>query len=108
MSKTKKQRIREHLELGNSITQRDAYELFNHTRLAAVIHEFKNDPVNPLSIEKEDVVKTNMSGDKIRYTEYRLKNPIGNKDQLSMFSEDAKIFRSWMDKAPKLKKGDIR
>ena len=41
--RTKKQRIKEHLEAGNVITQRDAYQLFNHTRLAAVIHELRNE-----------------------------------------------------------------
>ena len=97
MSKTKKQRIKEHLELGNSITQRDAYELFNHTRLAAVIHELKNDPVNPLDIESEDISETNMSGDKIRYTKYSLINPVGNKDQISMFSDEPVVFRSWLE-----------
>jgi len=103
--RTKKQKIKEHLEFGNTITQRDAYELFNHTRLAAVIHELKSDG---MKIETTEKSHTNSDGQKIRYAEYKMIGATGNKDQISMFSDEPIKFRRWLDQAPKLKKGDIR
>ena len=99
--KTKKQKIREHLEAGNVITQRDAYVLFNHTRLAAVIFELKEEG---LDIETKMINDVNMSGEKLSYAEYYIKNPGGNKNQISMFSDDPKTFRAWLDAPPKFDK----
>ena len=95
--KTKKQRIKEHLEMGNSITQRDAYELFNHTRLAAVVHELKSEGMNISSTEKSHV---NSDAQTIRYSEYKMIGAPGNKDQISMFSSDLKNS-NWADAPPK-------
>ena len=99
--KTKKQKIKEHLEAGNVITQRDAYELSNHTRLAAVIHELRNDEKNPMDIRDVSINEVNESGERVNYSEYYLKNPGGNKNQISMFSDDPKTFRAWLDAPPK-------
>ena len=99
--KTKKQKIKEHLEAGNVITQRDAYELFHHTRLAAVIQELRNDEKNPMDIQDVSINEVNESGERVNYSEYYLKNPGGNKNQISMFSDDPKTFRAWLDAPPK-------
>ena len=96
--RTKKQRIKEHLEAGNVITQRDAISLFNHYRLAAVIFELKEEG---LDIETKMINDVNMSGEKLSYAEYYIKNLGGNKNQISMFSDDPKPFRAWLDAPPK-------
>ena len=83
--KTKKQKIKEYLEAGNVITQRDAYQLFNHTRLAAVIHELRNDEKNPMDIQDVSINEVNESGERVNYSEYYLKNPGGNKNQISTY-----------------------
>ena len=84
--------------MGNAITQRDAYELFNHTRLAAVIHELKSEGMNINSEEKSNV---NSDGQTIRYSEYKMIGAPGNKDQISMFGEDLNGSTKWIDQPPK-------
>lgn len=108
MNKTKKQKIKEHLEMGNSISQRDAIQLFNAYRLSAVIFDLKKDGMR---IETIDKSTTNQQGETSRFAEYKMINAPGNKDQISMFSKNPKEFSKWLhaeDYAPKLKKGDIR
>tara|TARA_B100001939_G_scaffold114803_1_gene99288 strand:+ start:877 stop:1194 length:318 start_codon:yes stop_codon:yes gene_type:complete len=105
MKKTKKQKIKEHLELGNGITQKDAIELFNAYRLSAVIFDLKRDGMKIETIDKSHV---NADGQNIRFAEYKMIGAPGDKDQISMFTDSPKVFRSWLDQPPKLKKGDIR
>ena len=99
--KTKKQKVREHLALGNSISQRDAIELFNAYRLAAIIHDLKHDKHNPMKIETIDKTTTNQRGETSRFAEYKMIGAPGNKDQISMFSDKPKEFRTWLDTPPK-------
>ena len=96
--KTKKQKIKEHLELGNGITQKDAIELFNAYRLSAIIFDLKKDG---LKIETIDKTRTNYDGQTVRFAEYKMLNAPGNKDQISMFSDEPKKFRTWLDTPPK-------
>ncbi len=95
--KTKKQKIKEHLELGNGITQKDAIELFNAYRLSAIIFDLKKDG---MKIETIDKSHTNMDNQSIRFAEYKMINAPGNKDQISMFSDSPKEFKSWLDTPP--------
>lgn len=103
--KTKKQKIKEHLELGNGITQKDAIELFNAYRLSAIIFDLKKDG---MKIETIDRNHTNMDGQTIRFAEYKMIGAPGDKDQISMFTDSPKQFRAWLDTPPKLKKEHIR
>jgi|TARA_R100000084_G_C4637105_1_gene141573 hypothetical protein len=105
MKKTKKQKIKEHLEMGNTISQRDAIQLFNAYRLSAIIFDLKKDGIR---IETIDKSTTNQQGETSRFAEYKMINAPGNKDQVNMFSSEPKNFRTWLDEPPKLKKGDIR
>lgn len=105
MKKSKKQKIKEHLEFGNGITQKDAIELFNAYRLSAVIFDLKDEGMKIETIDKSHV---NADGQKIRFAEYKMLSAPGNKDQISMFSDKPKVFRDWLNEPPKLKKGDIR
>lgn len=95
--KTKKQKIKEHLEMGNGITQKDAIELFNAYRLSAIIFDLKKDG---LKIETIDKSHTNTDGQSIRFAEYKMVNAPGNKDQISMFTDNPKEFRAWLDTPP--------
>ena len=96
--KTKKQKIKEHLEMGNGITQKDAIELFNAYRLSAIIFDLKKDG---LKIETIDKSHTNTDGQSIRFAEYKMVNAPGNKDQITMFTDNPKEFRTWLDTPPK-------
>ena len=50
-----------------------------------------------------------MDGEKISFTEYSLKNVVGDISQVAMFSDDPKTFRGWLDEPPKFdKKKHIR
>ena len=95
---TKKQKIKEHLEMGNTITQREAIELFSAYRLAAVIHKLKKENMR---IEKVEKTHINNDGQNIRYAEYKMVGAPGNKEQISMFSNNKKEFRNFLDSPPK-------
>tara|TARA_R110002020_G_scaffold357467_3_gene569839 strand:- start:7334 stop:7651 length:318 start_codon:yes stop_codon:yes gene_type:complete len=105
MKKTKKQKIKEHLEMGNTISQRDAIQLFNAYRLSAIIFDLKK---SGMKIETIDKSTTNQQGETSRFAEYKMIGAPGNKDQISMFSNEPKNFRKWLDEPPKIKTGDIR
>lgn len=105
MKKSKKQKIKEHLEYGNGITQKDAIELFNAYRLSAVIFDLKDEG---MKIETIDKSHKNSDGQTIRFAEYRMINAVGNKNQLAMFSSEPKEFKRWLDTPPRPKKSDIR
>lgn len=105
MKKSKHQKIKEHLESGKSITSWEAIQEYNVTRLAAIIFNLKKDGMR---IESKDYVGKNNNGENIRYTKYKCLDIIEDKDQLSMFSDEPKEFKRWLDSPPKLKKGDIR
>ena len=97
--KTKKQKIKEYLESGNTITQREAIELFSAYRLAAVIHKLKKEN---MPIEKVEKTHINNEGRNIRYAEYKMIGAPGNKAQISMFSNDKKEFKAGLDSPPSL------
>ena len=103
--KSKKQKIKEYLECGNGITQKDAIELFNAYRLSAVIFDLKEEGMKIKTIDKSH---TNADGQTIRFAEYKMVNPTGDRNQISMFGEEPREFRRWLDSPPKLKKGAIR
>ena len=103
--KTKHQKIKEHLESGKSITSWEAIELYNVTRLAAIIFNLKKDG---MKIESKDYSGKNSYGEFVRYTKYKCLDIIQDKDQISMFGDETREFRRWLDTPPKLKKGDIR
>lgn len=103
--KTKHQKIKEHLESGKSITSWEAIELYNVTRLAAIIFNLKKDG---MKIESKDYSGKNSYGEFVRYTKYKCLDIIQDKDQISMFGDEPREFRRWLDTPPKLKKGDIR
>ena len=63
---TQRSRVKRHLESGGAITPMDALERFGCFRLAAVIHDLKND--DNMNIEKE-LIK-NKYGTK--YAKYKL------------------------------------
>jgi len=97
-TKSKTQKIKEHLELGNGITQKDAIELFNAYRLSAIIFNLKKDG---MKIETVDKSHKNYDGQTVRFAEYKMLNAPGNKDQISMFSNNKKEYREWLDSPPK-------
>jgi len=105
-TKSKTQKIKEHLELGNGITQKDAIELFNAYRLSAIIFNLKKDG---MKIETVDRSHKNYDDQTIRFAEYKLLNAPGNKDQLSMFDSNKKEYKNWLETPPKFdKKKHIR
>ena len=69
-------RIKHYLESGGRLTPLDALSKFNCFRLAAVIHNLREDGI-PIK------TKTVKNGQK-SYAEYYLENPIGNKNQISL------------------------
>ena len=122
--KTKKQKIKEHLESGKSITSWEAIELYNVTRLAAIIFNLKE---KGWIIKTTNMSKKNNSGETIKYAKYtyypletkaratenkiikeRIKSDREWAEQISMFTKEPKQFKRWLDTPPKLKKGDIR
>ena len=105
MKKSKHQRIKEHLESGKSITSWEAIKEYNVTRLAAIIFNLKKDG---MKIESKDFTEKNGYGDIVKYTRYKCLDIVEDKDQLSMFSDEPKEFKRWLDTPPRLKKGDIR
>lgn len=99
--KTKKQKIKEYLESGNTITQREAIDLFSAYRLAAVIHKLKKEN---MPIEKVEKTHINNEGRNIRYAEYKMIVTLDLKEQMGMFSNNEKEFRNWLDSPPRLNK----
>tara|TARA_R100000655_G_scaffold7920_4_gene21114 strand:+ start:47 stop:331 length:285 start_codon:yes stop_codon:yes gene_type:complete len=91
---TKTAKIKKHFQNGNSLTSWEAIEKFNCTRLAAVVCNLKKQGMRFETTKKSH---TNSEGQTSRYAEYKCTNAEGNKNQLSMFSEDAKEFRAWLD-----------
>ena len=91
---TKTAKIKKHFQNGNSLTSWEAIEKFNCTRLAAVVCNLKKQGMN---FETKAKSNTNSEGQKSRFVEYKCTNAEGNKDQISMFSEDAKEYRNWLD-----------
>lgn len=68
--------IRHYLESGGKLTPLDALDKFKCMRLAAVIHQLRNEGV-------EVETKTIKNGRK-SYAQYYMKNPVGNKNQMSL------------------------
>tara|TARA_R100001086_G_scaffold24426_5_gene11522 strand:+ start:431 stop:745 length:315 start_codon:yes stop_codon:yes gene_type:complete len=91
--KTKKQKIKEHLESGKKITPREAIVLYNHYRLAAVIFELKQEGLK---------IKTDyhFPKDGGQYASYYLDINSDENKQVKMFSDNPQTFRSWLDEEP--------
>tara|TARA_R100001463_G_scaffold134613_1_gene196975 strand:- start:406 stop:633 length:228 start_codon:yes stop_codon:yes gene_type:complete len=68
--------IKHYLESGGKLTPLDALDKFKCMRLAAVIHQLRNEGIK---VE----TKTIKNGQK-SYAQYYMKNPIGNKNQMSL------------------------
>jgi len=64
---TKKAQIRKHLETGQSITPQEAYNIFGSMRLAAIIHDLKQDGYK----FKTEIIKNGRS----KYARYKLDLP---------------------------------
>lgn len=105
MKKSKTQKIKEHLQSGKTITSWEAIELYNVTRLAAIIFNLKEEGLN---IRTTNKVHENQGGETVRFAEYKCLNIEEDKTQLGMFTDNSKEFKRWLDTPPKLKKGDIR
>ena len=67
---TNEDRVREHLEAGNTITSLEAINLFGVTRLSAVIFELRHDG---LKIDAERVPTRNRYGKAVSVVRYRLR-----------------------------------
>ena len=68
--------IKHYLESGGRLTPLDALDKFQCMRLASVIHQLRSDGVKV-------VTKTVKTGQK-SFAEYYIKNPVGNKNQMSI------------------------
>jgi len=91
--------IKNHLNSGRTITPLEALDLYGCFRLAAVIFILKDKP-HYMNIKTEEKTRVNGNGVTKRFAEYKCVSPEGNKEQLSMFSNNAKEFRDWLDKPP--------
>mgnify|MGYP003131576318 FL=1 len=67
--KTKKEKVRDYLETGKSITPAEAYEMFGSMRLAAIICDLKKDGYK---FHTEIVKKENS---RIKFARYKLDLP---------------------------------
>lgn len=67
--KTKKEKVRDYLETGKSITPAEAYEMFGSMRLAAIICDLKKDGYK---FHTEIVKKKNS---RIKFARYKLDLP---------------------------------
>ena len=132
MKKSKHQKIKEHLESGKTITSWEAIQLYNVTRLAAIIFNLKE---KGWIIETTNIIEKNNSGETIKYAKYTYfpleTKARANEDkiikerirsdrewakqlkeykeaQMSMFASNPESFKRRSETPPKLKKGDIR
>ena len=101
LRKTKKQKIREHLESGKKITPKEAIICYNHYRLAAVIFDLKKEGMD---IKTVNHTNRNNNGEFISYASYHLKAEVDDNEQIKMFTDDAKTFRDWLDSPPDFNK----
>ena len=97
MKKSKNQKIKEHLQSGKTITSWEAIEDYNVTRLAAIVFNLKKDG---MKIESKDFTEKNSNGETVKFTRYKCLDIAEDKSQISMFSEDKKTFRKWLDSPP--------
>ena len=106
---TKTEKIKRHFQNGNSLTSWESIEMFNCTRLAAVVCNLKKKGMRFETVTKSH---TNSEGQTSRFAKYKCINAEGHKDQLNMFVRSpvtAQGFREWLDEPPKFdKKKHIR
>jgi len=95
--KTKKQKIKEHLQAGKKITPREAINLYNHYRLAAVVFELKKEG---MKIKTDIYNSKNINGETIQYASYSLDVNSDDNEQVRMFSDNPQTFRGWLDDEP--------
>ena len=95
---TKTEKIKRHFEAGNSLTSWEAIEKFNCTRLAAVVCNLKK---QGMKFQTDKLKHTNLEGNTSRFVKYTCVNAEGDKDQISMFTDNPKEFRTWLDTPPK-------
>jgi len=98
MKKSKHQKIKEHLESGKTITSWEAIQLYNVTRLAAIIFNLKKDGMR---IESKNHTEKNGFGDTVKYARYKCLDVVQDKEQLSIFTKKPKTFKRWLDTPPK-------